>query len=291
MARKRFLSPIAAGLLCFLLAAGLAGPRPGRGGDLPLEAVPTDTASAEKEGLSRRQKSLLLNGGGVGLIVLYGFTAWDYGEHDFHFKNEGWFGRDTKDGGMDKLGHFWASYALTHLLAETYESWGYAEEKSLLYGTGSTLLLQTAMEVADGFSGFGFSWEDFLANLLGTAVGYHWKRHPALQEKIDFRLEYMPSFDGSDFDPFTNYKAHKYLMAVKADGFPALRRPGLEYLELHLGYYARGYDSEDVSKRNRHPFIGLGLNVGKLARRHFDTRIFDYLQLPYISLSLSADLD
>lgn len=252
-------------------------------------------APAETGWLTRGEKALILNAGGVAAILAYGLLNWDYGEESFNFRNEHWFQRDTKEGGMDKLGHFWSSYAFAHLLAYLYHSWGYTESESNLYGALSSFGLQSAMELMDGFSRYGVSYEDFLMNTAGAAVGYLWGRYPALKRMIDFRMEYIPSFDAEDLDPFTNYRDQKYLVAVKAEGFDSLRTPPLEYLELHLGYYARGYaeyeESNPHDHRRRYGFVGLGLNVTRLLGNFLDLAVFDYLQVPYTAITFELNFD
>lgn len=62
-------------------------------------------SAEKKEFLTRGQKTLLLNAGSWAAIMGYGLAEWDYNKSSFHFKNEGWFGRDTSYGGADKLGH------------------------------------------------------------------------------------------------------------------------------------------------------------------------------------------
>jgi hypothetical protein len=89
---------------------------------------------------SRGQKTLLLNAGAMGAVLIYGFANWDYGESSFHFKDEGWFERDSPIGGADKLGHFWASYALSNLYSYVYRKWGYTESEAILYGALSNYM-------------------------------------------------------------------------------------------------------------------------------------------------------
>jgi hypothetical protein len=125
--------------------------------------------SEKKEFLTRGQKTLLLNAGAMGAVLIYGIANWDYGESNFHFNNEGWFDRDSPHGGADKLGHFWSSYTLSHLYSYVYRRWGYTESEANLYGPLSNLGFQTFMEIADGFSSSqGFSYEDMIMNIVGA---------------------------------------------------------------------------------------------------------------------------
>ena len=162
-------------------------------------------------------------------------------------------------------------------------------------GTFSALGSMTIMELGDSFSEYGFSHEDILMNCVGAAAGYWLGTHPEWQQRLDLRLEYAPSLSEFETDVITDYEHHKYLLAVKAGGFELLRETPLRYFELHIGYYVRGYDDYQAAtandSRERAVYVGLGINVGKLIEKVWDTRIFDYLQLPYSYLPLERDLD
>ena len=251
-------------------------------------------SSEKKELLTRGQKTLLLNAGSMAAIFVYGLSQWDYGEDGFHSANEGWFQRDTKYGGADKLGHFWSSYALSHLYSYVYRKWGYTEKEANLYGALSNLGVQTFMEVADGFSSQGFSYEDLIMNVAGAGVAYVWGRVPYLAKKIDFRMEYTPGFNSRDLGFSTNYERQRFLMAIKADGFKFVKNPYLKYLEFHVGYYAghyKDYKVDSLDDRGRHLYIGIGFNVSKLVQKFVNTRVLDYIQIPYTSARKDFPLD
>jgi hypothetical protein len=249
----------------------------------------------KKEFLTRGQKTLLLNAGSMVVISIYGLTQWEYGESSFHFENEGWFERKAKDGGADKLGHFWSSYAVSHLYSYVYREWGYTDKEANLYGVLSNLGAGLFMELADGFSpSQGFSYEDMIMNIVGSGVGYIWGKYPSLARKIDFRMEYKPEFNSRDFGFSTNYERQRSLIALKADGFNFIKNPYLRYLEFHVGYYARGYKDYEVGgpdDRHRNIYIGLGFNVSKLAQKFVNTRVLDYIQIPYTSVNKDFPLD
>jgi hypothetical protein len=260
------------------------------------ESLPSERkiSSEKKELLTRGQKTLLLNTGSMTAILVYGLLEWDYGKDSFHSANERWFQRDTKYGGADKLGHFWTSYGLSHLYSYIYRKWGYTEKEANLYGALSGLGVQTFMEVADGFSSQGFSYEDLIMNVAGAGVAYVWGKFPYLAKKIDFRIEYTPEFNSDDFGFSTNYERQRFLIAIKADGFDFIKNRWLKYLELHAGYYARGYEdyreygSDD---RRRYLYIGIGFNVSKLVQKFVNTRVLDYFQIPYTSARKDFPLD
>lgn len=251
--------------------------------------------SEKKKFLTRGQKTLVLNAGTAAAVLIYGYVKWDYGKSSFNFQNEGWFERDSKSGGADKVGHFWSSYAMSHLYSYVYRKWGYTESEANLYGALSGLGFQALMEVADGFSpSQGFSYQDMIMNIAGAGVGYIWGKYPGLARKIDFRLEYKPEFSSRDFGIFTNYERQRYLIALKASGFDFIKNPYLRYLEFHVGYYARGYkDYEEggPDDRRRKIYVGLGFNVSRLVQKYVKTTVFDYFQIPYTSVTKTVASD
>ena len=251
--------------------------------------------SEKKKFLTRGQKTLLLNAGTAAAVLIYGYVKWDYGKSSFNFQNEGWFARDSQSGGADKLGHFWSSYAMSHLYSYVYRKWGYTESEANLYGALSNLGFQTFMEVADGFSpSNGFSYEDMMMNIVGTGVGYIWGKYPSLARKIDFRMEYTPEFNSRDFGFSTNYERQRFLIALKADGFDFIKNPYLKYLEFHVGYYGRGYKDHEEGgpeTRRRTMYVGLGVNLSKLLQKYVNTRVLDYMQIPYTSVRKDLPLD
>lgn len=244
------------------------------------------------EALPKEKKLLYTNLALAGGITAWGFAFWDYGDHSPYVDSEQWFGRNTKEGGMDKLGHAYLSYVFTHGFASLYERWGYESGKAARYGALSALGVQTFMEIGDSISRYGLSYEDLIMNLAGTGIGYTTLRYPELSRKLDFRIEFTPSFEKADV--FTEYEEQKYLLALKLDGFDTLERSPLRYLELHLGYYARGYSDPPPAPRERNLYVGIALNLSKLFRKHGWTKtatVLRYYQPPYTSLQFDKDLN
>ena len=245
--------------------------------------------------LKKEQKVLLLNTAAAVSITIYGSINWDYFQSTVKTRSEGWFGRTTKNGGADKLGHLWSTYAASHLLASIYEKWGYSDSAANSLGALSSLGLQTLMEIGDGYSeGYGISYEDQLMNIAGAGAAFVLGRYPFLKSKIDLRVEYKPS--SVTDDPFSSYDHQRYLLALKLDGFDTFKDEYLGYLELHAGYFTRGYQdfrSNGPDNRERSIYFGIGLNVTKLVQKIFDTDIavFNYLQIPYTSVRADVGLD
>ncbi len=252
------------------------------------------------ERFSKEEKILFLNAGVFAAIGLYGFFEWDYGANSPQANSEGWFGRTTKHGGADKLGHSWSAYAMSHLFSALYGHWGYEHDRANTYGALSSLGAQTFMELADSFSDFGLSYEDLVMDFAGAAMGYIWGKYPALASKVDFRMEYTPEIKDSHFDPFTDYQNQRYLLAFKPEGFERLRETPLSFLEFHVGYFTRGFEDHEEGgpdHRKRTLYAGVGINVGRVLRALTDekyhpwTQILNYFQLPYTDVRLDHDLD
>ena len=239
----------------------------------------------------QNQKLLLTTMAGVGVITAWGIAQWDYFSQSPHSDSEGWFSNDTKYGGADKLGHMYVSYVTSHGLAYLYERWDFQKEKAAFYGALSSLLIYGYMEIGDSFSEHGFSYEDLIANALGSAFGYFLYRSPELADKIDFRWEYGIDPQGSDFT--TDYENTKYLFALKMNGFKSMQNTMLKHFELLLGYYTRGFSAENESKE-RNIFVGVGLNLTDIFRRHSFNKtatILRYIQVPYTYIEYAHDFN
>jgi hypothetical protein len=205
--------------------------------------------------LTKERKLLYTNAGIATFITVWGVTHWDYFQSSPTATSEGWFESDTEEGGADKAG---------------------------LFGALSSFGLQAFMEFGDSFSRYGFSYEDFLANSIGSAFGYLYWRYPALSDKLDFRWEYKPDFKQSDV--FTDYQHHKYLLALKLNGFERFERGPLRYLELQAGYYARNYDDLARDNNERNFYVGVAINLSQIASEFNFRKVstfLNYYQVPY----------
>ncbi len=239
---------------------------------------------------SKEQKVIAANVVGLSAITLWGVANWDYFDTGMNKTSEGWFSENTQDGGADKLGHFYLSYATSHLYASVFEGWGYSLERGALLGSISSFAVMSWMEVGDSFSSYGFSHEDFLMNSFGCLMGYSMAVNPELSNKIDLRAEYIPDFKTADF--FTDYNNMKYLVAIKLSGFNAVKNKIAKYFEFHFGYYSRNYP--DAVNRKRNIYLGLGVNMSRIFNRYSmkkTAKLANYIQVPYTYASYSNDMN
>ena len=115
--------------------------------------------------------------------MLYGAENWWQGgfTDSFDTQREGWFGKETEFGGVDKLGHAYSNYVGVRLLTPVFEAMGNTRRTSVSLATWSTLAIFTGVEVLDGFSQrYYFSIEDTIANIAGQ-IG-----HPRIGTLPDF---------------------------------------------------------------------------------------------------------
>ena len=174
-----------------------------------------------------------------------GFSDWDWGTSSFHFTNEGWFGANTYAGGMDKLGHVYSTYVFSEYFTQQI-----AHRNDNIVGAAVTgailgMAVQTGVEIFDGFSTFGFSKEDLIADGIGAGFSVLRSTVPGLDKKLDYRIESMKS--GSfGFIPADDYSGQKYLLALKLSGFEQFEDSPLRFVELHAGYFARGFTQAEI---------------------------------------------
>lgn len=228
---------------------------------------------------------------GIGAVTIWGVINWDYFSRSVHAQSEGWFGAETDNGGADKLGHFYSSYVTARGVSAYFENHCLAPDDAAFYGALSSFLIMGYMEIGDSFSDYGFSHEDFISNSLGSLAGYYLYKYPDLARKLDIRWEY--GFHPTRKDFVTDYENSKYLLAIKLNGFESIRNSFLKHIELHFGYYGRGFDDPSVSDE-RNLYVGLGLNLTDLFRRsgYDKTAVFlNYYQVPGSYITTENDLN
>jgi Predicted periplasmic lipoprotein (DUF2279) len=321
-AKARWRWPLLAGLLGALAIAGDAG---ATSADAPPAAAAVQAPAPPGQPVARRKRPkksragwdalavtaapsssspaapVLRNGPplafDLGVMALAGVTIgvkqWGWGETPFHTYREGWFGKSTEFGGIDKLGHAWSAQALSDYLTWRLQTLGFSQFESVSTAAALSGFAFLAVELGDGFSHYGASYEDYLASAAGIAFSFLRNTVPGVAEKVDFRMEYLPTGHGDSLG-LGDYSGKKFLLAWKLAGFDAFKDGPLRYLEIHTGYYTRGYSDWEQTTgiaRSRTPYIGLGLNLTEVlfsAPSVRDTtpawlgrNILRHIQLPY----------
>ncbi|MDI1297006.1 MAG: DUF2279 domain-containing protein [bacterium] len=210
----------------------------------------------------------------------------------FHFSNEGWFGRDTKNLGIDKLTHAFNSYLFAEFLgariARKSEDRASAAAPAALLAMG----LMFYGELWDAHkTDSGFSIQDVIANTGGAAFSILQHTVPGLEEKLDFRLMMVPNSSLYTFKGKRHYEQQRFLLALELAGFDSFRNGPLRFVELQVGY--RGKDFTNAERAagvipKRDIFFGVGINLKELFFKNSRSRLgraaasgLNYFQIPY----------
>lgn len=206
--------------------------------------------------------------GVLGTITYLGFESWDWGSSGFQVNHEDWFEMDTGSGGADKVGHLYTTYAIAEGFTHTLNNRTGNMEDSALWGSVFGWSLMLYVEWFDGYSGdHGFSNNDLLMNSVGAYYSYLQNTQPWLKDKIDLRVEYLPSQGMEGFHPMTDYTGYKYIAAIKPAGFEMFNDTFAKYFEFHIGYYTRGFKKNDApyfDNRETTLYTGIGINLHEL---------------------------
>lgn len=213
----------------------------------------------------------------------------------FGFKTEGWFGKSTSSLGMDKVHHAYKTYVIADVLQGIIQKRNNGERGSVKTGALVSLGLMTYGELFDGLTkGHGWSNEDMTVHLAGAGFAMLRNSVPGLRDKVDFRMLTMPTFRGDQTDLINLLAQRKYLLALQLDGFDRFERTPLRYVELHLGYYGRGFTDRERAlgaPLKRNIYVGVGLNLQQFWPKKPKSMVarlskgtLDYIQLPYTSV-------
>jgi uncharacterized protein YfiM (DUF2279 family) len=249
--------------------------------------------------------SVTLVGAGI-----FGLTAgWAHGFHSFHFGNEQWFGRNTYAGGSDKASHFIVCATLGRELAWAYDHEGHERAESTAMAFGVATLSGLLVEIVDGFTPYGFAWEDFTADALGAATGVILTR-AGLNDLLGLRLGKVPTgFDDSGLEGRatlgTVYVTEIYSADLKIAGLARRMRfdPGpARFLMTSVTYNTKGFGYEPpVPERQRLVGFELGLNVPEILSAAgvpettwwgiFLYKALNFFRIPFTSFGFRYDLD
>lgn len=217
----------------------------------------------------------------------------------FRFVDEGFFGRNTGQVGLDKLAHAWNGYVFTDVLYKRMARKVGGGAKTAWTAAALGMALQTYGEIYDGFHrGSGFSWQDMGFNAAG--VGFSVLRHtvPGVAEKVDYRTYFVPVNRPEGLGDPDRFEKQRFLLAVKGSGFAGINRTPLRFLELHLGYRGKNFSVTDRKvglTPERRVFVGIGFNLSEALfknRSGWASSVarsgLEYFQLPYTAVH--ADL-
>jgi hypothetical protein len=245
---------VTSSLLVALLSAGTA-----RGQDssaVAVPAVPKVRFSPYPEWDARKIIATSAVAATVG-VTLYASYAWwwkpEYSTWRFYRTN--WF--NGEDLGIDKLAHMIPSLMIFRGTNDILRWGGYEESTSFWWATGVAGFLAVAIEVGDGFSPWGFDYEDLVFNFMGIGYGMLQTKVPFFRN-FDLKLGIYPQSGWSFPARFTDYyDAHTAWLTFNMENL--LPDPIAEWWPglIQLGV---GYSVDDIKTR-REAVFGLDLNL------------------------------
>lgn len=219
--------------------------------------------------------------GGVlaGSLLNSYFEWWKDSGARFHFVREGFL--DDYSLGIDKIGHAYTSYFYFRAVRTVLLWGGYGSDEAFWWGAGASAFFAVSVEIGDGMSPYGFSWEDLTGNMLGLGFGMVQARFDFLRN-VSFKWSYIPQ-DGWRWPPrFTDhYDSHTYWLAFNVHRMlpegPARFWP--EWLQVAVGY------GVDARQTRRELVIGLDLNLEAFATENEDLlmveRVVNAFHVPF----------
>jgi uncharacterized protein YfiM (DUF2279 family) len=212
----------------------------------------------------------------------------------FHFHDEGLFGHDTDNVGVDKTDHAFNSYLYADIFYWRLKRKAGPGFQTALTAGVLSLAAEAYGEIYDGFeASSGWSMQDVMFDFAGAGFSVLRNSIPGLADKLDFRLLLTPNRHFYSYEGKEHYRQQKFLFALKLGGFETFQHTPLRFVDLEVGYYASGFTPREQARGDeprRHPFIGVGLNVNELLFKHSDgwagkaaRSVLTYIQLPYTS--------
>ncbi|PVY39108.1 DUF2279 domain-containing protein [Pontibacter virosus] len=224
----------------------------------PLQGI---AAASDSTATAVNQERLLVLGIGFGV----GYTAmlvslnkaWykDQERTNFHFFNDN---RQWKQ--MDKAGHFWGAFHQSRAGIDLLRWAGVPDKKAILYGGLTGIILQTPIEIFDGFqSDYGASVGDAIANTVGSAAvvaqELAWRK-VRIMPKYSFRTTRYaaerPNVLGSTQPEqmLKDYNGQTYWLSVNLGDFLKEESRYPKWLSIAVGYGAEGmvYNDPELNK-------------------------------------------
>ena len=182
-------------------------------------------------------------GYGLGMVGMNELWYKNSPRSSFHFFNDA---GEWKQ--MDKVGHCYSAF-FESMTAVRVLSWaGLPQKKAIFWGCMSGIILQSPIEILDGFSAaYGASLSDLVANTAGSAMAFTqycaWNEI-RIQPKFSFHstnsAAQRPNVLGSNFleQVFKNYNGQTYWLSFNIYSFLAEESKFPRWLNVSLGYSA-----------------------------------------------------
>jgi uncharacterized protein YfiM (DUF2279 family) len=226
----------------------------------------------------------------------------------FQFANEGFFGRHTYNGGVDKAAHFVDYNLMQVAFANTYRRIGYTSGQSGWIGFATSLAAGLTTEIGDGTRIFGFSWEDLLMDAFGAATAMGLSKS-GWNDTIGFRFgtfsqDPAPSCCADNTNIGRDYSGEIYTADLKIAGLARRLNfnPGpARFLLLSTTYGTNGYNHVAPELRQRLVGLEIGVNFSEIFRSlgvpseplwgEVFYYFFDSFRIPYTAIGVRYDVN
>ncbi|MFT2008727.1 DUF2279 domain-containing protein [Pontibacter sp. 13R65] len=213
----------------------------------PVSASAPFSSDTDSSTVNKKRLWALGAGFGVGYTgMLYTLHhAWykDQERTSFHFFNDN---HEWKQ--MDKAGHFWSAFHQSRAGIDLMRWAGLPDKKAIVYGGLLGVVLQTPIEIFDGFqSDYGASLGDLAANTVGSAAvvaqELAW-REIRIMPKYSFRTTpyaaMRPNVLGSNLaeQALKDYNGQTYWLSVDVGAFLPKETKYPRWLNIAVGYGA-----------------------------------------------------
>jgi uncharacterized protein YfiM (DUF2279 family) len=218
-----------------------------------------------------------------------------YRQDRFRIDHEGWFGRNTSNGGADKASHLTDYFVIAGLFEDLYRMMGYPEKKAILWGFGLAVATGLAVEVNNGFTKeYGFSWEDLTMDIAG-ATAASLVSLTRTRDLFGMRTSHLPG---------STYTHDVYSADFKISGLGqrlGLYLGPLRWLLFSVTYGAKGYRVSPPITQQRQVGFEIGLNLQQILNDLGVKRntwwgyslhlIGDNVRFPFTAVGMRLDLN
>ena len=245
-----------------------------------------DSTNGSHDFWSRYSLSTVTTATLVGGIFIYGWAVWwknDYRSFRY-WTNPGGFLNDGV--GIDKVGHMYTGYYIFHSTYDILKWGGHDENAAFWWATGISAFHAFGVEVGDGFSEWGFDYQDMLSNWTGVGLS-------VLQQKVPFfsnvELKWSLYYPLNRHAFIINdlYDYHIYWLSFKVNN---LLPESIEPFWPDWLQFAVGYGSADHGTR-REFVLGFDYNIEMIPIDGTDInlvkKLLNLLHLPAPGVKLS----
>jgi hypothetical protein len=229
----------------------------------------------------------------IGSVTANSLVAYDT-NHPFRVHQEGWFGKDTVNGGADKASHLTDYYVVASLFEDAYKMIGFSERQAILMGLGLAVATGLANEVSDGFTRHGFSWEDLAMDSAG-AVAASVVSLTRTRDLFSMRTSHLPSSTYNDDVYSADFKFAGLGQRLGVNLGP------LRWLLFSVTYGTKGYRETSGIDKQRQLGFEIGLNLQQIL---FDLKVSrgtwwgyalhvvgDNVRFPFTAVGMRVDLN